>query len=213
MKHLPNLVIAMGLGVSLLAVSASELALATPQTSSPSMAETDAAGLSEPNSITPNLSGSVDAEIEKVALKLFSYQDGEWDSVWEMFDAAGSPTSIMTGTVVYSSLLGNHTQKVTHLVPKLDHKSSGIRGFNPIENKIVTFNMADNGVYWKMHQDPLTGVTLSDPHRTADGTVILQRYTRHSSLEDSYKVVMEESLNSGKTWFKRYDQTLTRKGK
>lgn len=211
MKHLPNLVIAMGLGVSLLAVSASEQAHATPQTSSPSMAEDRPAGVSDTNAGIADLSTPSAAEIEQVALDLFAYQQGEWDSIWEMYDSAGNQTSTLEGKVAYSPLLGDHTQKMTNVVPKLKHRSSGIRGFNAIDNQIVTFNMADNGVYWKMHQDPLTGVTLSDPHRTADGTVILQRYTRHSMNKDTYKVVMEESLNSGKTWFKRYDQTLTRK--
>ncbi len=213
MKNLPNLIVALGLGLGLLALSASERAKANPQASNPGVIENSEAGLSASDATISNPSAINGSEIEKVALDLFTYQNGKWASVWEMFDAAGNQTSTMIGTVEYSSLLGNHTQKMTHVVPKLNHKSSGIRGFNPIENKIVTFNMADNGVYWKMQQDPLTGVTLSDPHLTADGTIIIQRYTRHSTNEDRYKVVMEESLNSGKTWFKRYDQTLTRKTK
>ena len=80
------------------------------------------------------------SDAEKLALELFAYQDGEWNSEWVMFDAAGKETGRMAGEQSFSYIADKYSQLMTLEVPAVNHKSYTVRGYSALEGKIVSMN-------------------------------------------------------------------------
>ena len=150
-----------------------------------------------------------DAEI--AALELFKFQEGTWDSVWTMYDSTGSNTSVMEGTQTFAYLVDQHSQLMTTVIPDMNHISYNIRGYDPLEGEIVALMMGRKGDYWLMRQDPVTGVTVSDPHKNFDGTTIIRKFSRSAISDDAYELNLEVSEDGGANWYTRFKQKLTRR--
>lgn len=148
---------------------------------------------------------------EKSALELFSYQQGEWECVWIMYDATGQETGRFQGYQNVQPSFDEYSQVTTTFIPEINYEGHSLRAFNPVEGKIVSLVVGPNGDYWELSQDPLTGVTTSKMHKDADGVLTSRRFTRSPLGNTGYKIFMEVSYDGDEIWYRRFEQRLTRR--
>lgn len=144
------------------------------------------------------------------AAALFAYEDGTWESRWEVLDDEGNVVQEMSGTETFSYtmdgkavLLETHTEGSSSF-------SHATRFYNPHEKKIVFVSISTEGDYWIMKQDAETEVVQSEPKLLPDGRTAIIRFTIVEKTEDEQDVVMEASTDGGKTWALRTRQYLRR---
>lgn len=147
---------------------------------------------------------------EKAAIDLFLFQEGTWKSHWTYYGSDGNVRGDAAGTETFSFLVDRYSQMLTNVIPSRQHTSYAMRSFSPSKQHIVLLNIGAGGEYWIMHQNPETGVMISEPQVNPDGTRSVLMFTRTQKTENEMEVVMERSNDDGKTWAKAYTQTLTR---
>lgn len=173
--------------------------------------ETETPVMQEGGLTSDDLTNVSMTDAEKAAMELFAYQEGEWNSEWAFFDEDGKIVRTLTGGVTFSFLVDKYSQMLTNVIPATRHTSYALRSFSAAEQHIIFLNVGPEGEYWVMRKDPVTSLMVSAPHKNIDGTTVVRRFSDIVKNPNSMQVLMESSLDGGKTWAKVYVQTLTRK--
>lgn len=147
---------------------------------------------------------------EKAAIDLFLFQEGAWKSQWAYFDGTGNVVGEAAGTQMFSFLVDRYSQMVTTVIPSRQHTSYSMRAFSPAEQHIILLNVATEGEYRMMHQNPETGVMISEPKVGPDGANTVLMFTRTKKTDNEVEIIMERSADGGETWIKSSVQSMTR---
>ena len=148
--------------------------------------------------------------LAELAASLMAYEDGEWESRWEIFDADGEMVSEYVGTEVFTYTLDGKAALLETRSEGQSSWSQAVRFYNPQEKKIIFLSWSTEGDYWIMKQDVETGVVQSETKTLPDGRELILRFTTVRKTEDEQDVVMETSLDGGATWTLRTRQYLRR---
>ena len=151
------------------------------------------------------------AEIKQAAMDLFAYQLGRWDSRWDIYDGEGKIVRSFTGVEEFKPLVDDHSQMLINNVPEQDQTTYAMLSYNEIEHKIIFLNAGPRGDYWIMRQDPETGTMISEPHKNADGSEVIIKFSTLRQTADAFDVKMDISRDNGQTWQLVNKQYLTRK--
>ena len=151
------------------------------------------------------------AEIKQAAMDLFAYQLGRWDSRWDIYDGDGNIVRSFTGVEEFKPLVDDHSQMLINNVPEQNQTTYAMLSYNEIEHKIIFLNAGPRGDYWIMRQDPETMTMISEPHKNADGSEVILKFSTLRQTAEAFDMKMDISRDNGQTWQLVNKQYLTRK--
>lgn len=152
---------------------------------------------------------SVDLAAE--AAKIFKNMDGIWDSKWDRLDKDGNVVGSFEGVETFSYLIDDKVQRLYTEIPSQNQRSEALLAYNNVAKKIVFYSVDQNGDYWLMKQDPITGTVQSEPHLSANGKSQIIRFTTVRQTADDLDVKMEMSVDNGATWRHLTNQYMKRR--
>ncbi len=143
------------------------------------------------------------------AAAIIEHEVGRWASTWEWYGVDGTVVRTQQGIEEFAFVVG---KSIVEVRTESDGNvtSAGLRFYSPTDRTIITFSVSPDGNPWTLREDIETRVVQSDPHTSANGRVIILRWTPQKTSENEMVVLMEQSRDGGATWFKRNVQTMRR---
>lgn len=126
-------------------------------------------------------------------------EEGAWNSVWETLNAKGEVVKTVKGVETYTPFNGS-VRLLRTKVEGADHENTAFRFYDPTKEKLYIIDVSSTGQHYILEQEVGNDTIVSEPYRSARGTMAILRFSVVEKGENWKLVRHEVSHDDGDTW-------------